>query len=338
MRPSTANLLFAIVILLGFAAPSHADVLKLANGDLLQGKLVKREAGMIRWEHPQLGLLSVSETSATILTSPEPAAPEIAIVPVPGAAAKPPSAQKAAAAQKPAEPPAPRWRTVVESGVSVQSGRNDRTDINLRAESTFKRRRNEFRLQTRYAYSEANDTVTSERTDGSLRWRREISDRWFGQTSATYYSSELKGIDHNVEQNLGLGYRLAKSERTSASVGAGVTGQYREVVGASPENSLFGEIFQDFALKLSPRLELGEEFAANYSPSGRGIRILPNGQVQIINTDVTNYTFALKSFLRGKITETLSLALRYEYEFDNTYVSGSEKGDQRVTTTIGYAF
>ncbi|MFT3828339.1 MAG: DUF481 domain-containing protein [Opitutaceae bacterium] len=337
MRSSTF-LLLPVVLLLGLASIAQADVLKLANGDLLQGKLLAKEGGIIRWEHPQLGLLSVPAVSATVQPAPVPAAPEIALVPVPGVAAKPPSAQKPATADKPATPAPRPWRTVVESGVSVQSGRNDRTDINLRAESTFKRRRNEFRLQARYVYSQADKTVTSERTEASLRWRRELSNRWFAQTTASYYASELKGIDHNVEQNLGIGYRLAKSERLSASVGLGATGQYREVVDADPENSLFGEIFQDLALKLSPRLELGEEFAANYSPSGRGIRILPNGQVQIINTDVSNYTLTLKSFLRGKITETLSLALRYEYDFDNTYVSGSEKGDQRVTTTVGYAF
>jgi putative salt-induced outer membrane protein YdiY len=338
MRPSIIHLLLALGLLLGLTTATHADVLKLANGDLLQGKLVGREGGIIRWEHPQLGLLSVPAASATIESSPVPATPEIALVPLPGAAAKPASAQKSAATEKPATPAARPWRTVVESGVSLQSGRSDRTDINLRAESTFKRRRNEVRLQARYVYSQADKAVTSERTEASLRWRRELSNRWFAQTTGSYYASEIKGIDHNVEQNLGVGYRLAKSERTSASVGAGITGQYREVVGADPGDSLFGEIFQDFALKLSPRLELGEELAANYSPSGRGIRILPNGQVQIINTDVTNYTLALKSFLRGKLTETLSLALRYEYDFDNTYVSGSAKGDQRITTTVGYAF
>lgn len=316
---------------------SNADTLQLANGDRLQGKLVARENGHIRWENPILGTLTVAENQATIITdtiskhadSPDTPA-TIQAKPVSPAPSTPPPAATAKAAE--------HWKSTIESGLTLQSGRNDRADINLRAESTFQRRRNAFRLYGRYLYSKANGTVATDRTEAAFRWRRELDQRWFGQTNTSYLAAKTKAIDHNVEQNLGLGYRIIKNDRTTASLGAGATGQYREIRDSDTGQSLYGELFQDFTIKLTSRLDLGEDFTAQYSPSGRGIRILPNGQVQIIDTSVTNYKFALNAFLRGKLTETLSLALRYEYEFDNTYVLESEKSDQRITTTLGYTF
>ncbi len=308
------------------ALAAHADTLQLANGDRLQGRLVAREAGSLRWESPILGVVTVRESQATVL---------------PDSPTLPPQANTAVATAPaaPAGPAAkPRSKTTIESGLSLQSGRSDRADINLRFESTYEHRRNTFRTQAKYLYSKADGAVTTDRTEAAFRWRRELDHRWFGQTNTSYLSAKVKGIDHNFEQNIGLGYRLIKTERTQASLGAGLTGQYRQIADVDTGHGLFGEVFQDFAIKLTPRLDFGEDFALLYSPSSRGIRIRPDGTVQVIDDTVANYKHTLKAFLRGKLTETLSLALRYEYEFDNTYVSDSEKADQRITTTLGYTF
>lgn len=318
----------------------HAEVLRLANGDTLQGRLLSRADGQIRWESPILGTLALAEENVTVLPDPIATAPSTPPSAPPPAPAISSSAGAGAPAAPPTAPaPAPaRWKSTLESGLAVQSGRSDRADINFRFETTLQRRRNAYRALARYLYSKADGSVTSDRTEAAFRWRRELDQLWFGQTNTSYLASKIKGIDHNLEQNIGLGYRLIKTPRTSASLGAGFTGQYREIRTSDTGQSLFGEIFQDFAIKLTPRLDLGQDFTAQYSPSGRGIRILPNNQVQIIDTAVTNYKLALNAFLRGKLTDTLSLAVRYEFEYDNTYVNDSEKTDQRVTTTLGYSF
>ena len=339
---SPRSRLVALIILavLALHPPAlRADTLVLTNGDRLQGRLLSREGSSICWESPVLGAITIAESKATIQAdgTAQADAPQYPRT-GPGAVS---TQTSAIATQQPDTKPTPdkaQWKTTIESGFTMQSGRSDRADINLRAESTFQRRRNTFRTQAKYLYSKADGSVTTDRTEGAFRWRRELDNRWFGQTESSYYSSKIKGIDHNIEQNVGLGYRLIKTDRTQAAIGAGFTGQYREISGADTGNSLFGEIFQDFAIKLTPRLELGEDFTVLYSPSSRGIRILNNGTVQIIDADVANYKHTLNAYLCGKLTGTLSLALRYEYEFDNTYVSDSQKADQRITTTLGYTF
>jgi putative salt-induced outer membrane protein YdiY len=335
MLRRTTRLVLGLACLFG-PALARADLLQLANGDRLQGRLIARSAGQIHWENPILGTLVVPETQATILPSdisaalPAPATQQTSVTTT--ATAQAPSANA------PSSPTKTRWKSTIESGLAIQSGRSDRADLNFRFETSLQRRRNSYRALARYLYSKADGSVTTDRTEAAFRWRRELDQRWFGQSNSSYLAARIKGIDHNIEQNLGLGYRLIKTPRTTASLGAGFTGQYREIHDADTGQSLFGEIFQDFAIKLTPRLDLGQDFTAQYSPSGRGIRILPNNQVQIIDTAVTNYKLTLNAFLKGKITDTLSLALRYEFEYDNTYVSDSEKADQRITTTLGYSF
>ena len=335
-RFGSFTLLVAVSLL---APPARASILQLANGDRLQGHLVARETGSIRWESPVLGIITIDESKATVLPdSDEPAAAAHQSQVATDTAG---SQSQQIAGQPTAAKPAtakPNRKTTIESGFTMQSGRKDRTDVHLRAESTYQRRRNTFRTQAKYLYSKSDGTVTTDRTEAAFRWRRELDSHWFGQTNTAYLSAKIKGIDHSIDQNVGLGYRLINTERTQASIGAGVTGQYRQIADADTGHSLFGEIFQDFAIKLTSRLDLGEDFVALYSPNGRGIRILSNGQVQVIDSEVANYKHTLNAFLRGKLTDTLSVALRYEYEFDNTYVSESEKADQRITTTLGYTF
>ncbi len=127
----------------------HAEILRLANGDTLQGRLLSRANGQIRWESPILGTLALAEENATILPdqiatipSPPPAPPPQAPAhPTPAASASPaPAAPPTALAPAPA-----RWKSTLESGLAVQSGRSDRADINFRFETTLQRRRNAYR-------------------------------------------------------------------------------------------------------------------------------------------------------------------------------------------------
>ncbi len=322
--------LAALLAPCALALIARADVLVLANGDHLQGRLVARQAGQIVWESPVLGLVTAPEAQATVI-------PDSTALPPQGSATVTTTTTHRPTAADTAAAKANR-KTTIESGIALQSGRSDRADFDLRVETTYQQRRNSLRALARYRYSKADGSVTTDRTEAGFRWRRELDPRWFGQTNTSYLSAKAKGIDHNLEQNVGLGHRFLKTDRANASLGAGLTGQYREIGDAETGQSLFGEVFQDFTLKLSPRLDFGEDFSAQYSPSGRGIRNLPGGQVQLIDTSVANYKLTLNAFLRGKLSDTLSLSLRYEYEFDNTFVSRGAKTEQRITTTLGCTF
>ncbi|HRE81395.1 MAG TPA: DUF481 domain-containing protein [Opitutaceae bacterium] len=81
-----------------------------------------------------------------------------------------------------------------------------------------------------------------------------------------------------------------------------------------------------------------QDLLAQYSPVSQSQFTVRNNTVIPVAEDVQNFRVRLNTSLQGKITERISMNLRYEYEFDNTIVDRSAKSDQRVTSTLGYAF
>mgnify|MGYP001175592047 CR=1 FL=1 len=118
----------------------------LAIGDRLQGRLLSHEAGSIRWENPVLGTITVDESKATVV--PDSVALPVSPQQTPPMADTANSQSQLITRQTSGAKPAtakPSWKTTIESSLSLQSGRSDRADINLRAESTYQLRRNTFR-------------------------------------------------------------------------------------------------------------------------------------------------------------------------------------------------
>ena len=54
--------------------------------------------------------------------------------------------------------------------------------------------------------------------------------------------------------------------------------------------------------------------------------------------DVPNYRVTFNSVLRGRVTDSVTVNLRYEYELDNAIADRDARVDQRVTTSLGYIF
>ncbi|MCB1103627.1 MAG: DUF481 domain-containing protein [Cephaloticoccus sp.] len=54
--------------------------------------------------------------------------------------------------------------------------------------------------------------------------------------------------------------------------------------------------------------------------------------------EADNYKVRFNSTLQGKMSERISLNLRYEFEYDNAVLNKEARSDQRITSSVGYAF
>ena len=309
-------------------------VLRLQNGDRITGELLRKSEGKIYFQSPLLGEISVPETEATVVV--ESGTPVESLAGIPPVKPTPPATtntptRSAEPSSKVAEkaPDALKgnWRMKAEFGFYQQTGRRDLTTFSTRVDSEYKKGPNDAKATTRMLYGEQDDAVATERYDASFRYRRELSKRAFAQSLTSYTADRVKNIDLNLEENLGAGFRVIKKAAHSVNVGLGTTMRMREANGVEEETSFLGEFFQDYTYQLNGRLSFLQDTNVTYSP-----RPTSNGE-----RDVANYRFRFNSALQGKVTERVTLNLRYEYEYDNTIPYDAEKMDQRITSSVGYS-
>ena len=322
-----------IICTLCLSAILPAAELQLSNGDRITGELIRREDGKIYFRSSILGELVIAETDAVVMDTPE--------TPVESLAGLPPEIEQvqlrdAESLRPPLKKAATRpWKGKLEFGFQNQAGRQSTLNYSARAELERKSQLNQYRLNARYLYGESAQVVSSDRRDASFRWRHEISERVFGQTLTSYSSDEVSNIRLNAEQNAGFGYKVLVGERHTGSVGAGLTVQYREAEGVEGGTAYLGEVFQDYIYKLNGRLTFLQNLNVLYSPDGRDAKLSASS---LFTDEAENYKVRFNSSLQGKLSERISLNLRYEYEYDNAILDRNGRTDRRVTSSLGYSF
>lgn len=329
------------LLIAGWSRPElRAEELVLSNGDHLTGQLVKRADGKIYFLSPVLGQIVVPDTQATIAESPS-VESLVGLPPAQTSAAKP--APVAATARQPAPkliapPQTTPWKGSLEFGYTQLSGRTNALSTSVRASTEKTAGPDNFKLSGSYLYGESQGSPNIDRTDANFRWRHDLSKRTFVQFLSTYYNDKIKQISSDVEQNAGFGYKLIDSGRQTSNIGAGLTAQYRHALGLQPGVIYLGEFFQDYSYKLNGRLSILEDSGLLYSPTDRSIAAsVVNGQ-NIATREAANFKYHFGSTLQGKMTDHISLNLRYEYEYDNVVLDPGARGDHRVTSSIAYGF
>jgi len=332
------------VFLLSIVAPFiyntiYSSELHLNNGDRITGEVTRRAEGKIYFQSPLLGLLIINETDAVVMESPETPVESLAGLPpaIEQVKLKEGDPQKPSVAKRVADQKE-KWKGKLEFGYQTQSGRSSVLNYSARGEAERTKGVDSYRLSARYLYGESAEVLSTDRQDASFRWRHEISERVFGQTLSSYTSDRITGIELNAEQNAGLGYKFLQRERQKASVGAGVTMQYREAEGIEKGMNYLGEFFQDYTYKLNGRLTFLQDFNALYSPKGRVRSVTTTSLGLPLDEQAENFKIRFNSTLQGKLSERISLNLRYEYEYDNAILDKNERADRRVTSSLGYSF
>lgn len=315
----------------GMKAPLLAAELRFNNGDRLTGELISHENGQIRFLSPALGEVVVLETLATVVDQPEIPVETLAGLPpsppspAPPAAA-PPRADQARIAALAPEPS--RWQGKVEFGFQQQSGSSESIDFSLRMDAERKNGPDQYRASGRLLYGEKRDTRSSDRYDASFRWRRDFSSRVFSQTLSTFLADRIKRIDESFEQNLGIGYRFLDRERHIVNAGVGATGRYRDAAGTEQNLQLLGEVFEDYTYKINGHFTFRQNALLQWSTEESSS--LVQGR--------QNYKVQFDTTLQGRLTDRMSLNLRFEHEFDNAVIDREARSDQRLTSSVGYAF
>lgn len=325
-NPSPFPLRFAgMLAWVGWAVTAHAGSWTLANGDRLTGDLVNETAQFIEVQHPQLGLLKVSREALSTTAGTKPNA----VPPKAGVARQAETETKLS--PKPDE--LVRWKRQLEFGFVQQSGAKDKQDLTIRGQLEGREGPHTFRAIGRVLRSEANDKMVADRNEGDFRWRYDVSKQLFAQALTTYEEDDVRKIDLNLEQQIGGGFRVLDSEQHKANVGLGAGLQYLQRQTISGQTALLGSVFQDYAFQLNKRLKLVQE--ASVMMSNKGTLNLKSGASGTTTTD-GSYRLKFNTGVQSKVSQHMSLNVRFELDYDRSVLEAALRADQRLTTSLGY--
>lgn len=302
----------------------RAETWLLANGDRLTGERITESAKFIEVQHAVLGRLQVPKAGLQPdalrrdgAVGDSAKAAQTASVPTPSAA-------------KPEESKA--WKRQIEVGYTQQSGAKEKQDLTIRGQVEGRRGPDSIRMIGRILRSEAAGKIVAERREGDFRWRHDVGSRLFAQALTTYEEDEVRNIDLNLEQQVGGGYRVFNGERHKASVGLGAVVQYLQREAVDGHTALLGAFFQDYSYQVSNRLKLVQESSLMVSDRGA-----LNPHATSANAPGEgSYRFKFNTGVQSKLTDFMSLNVRFEYDYNRSIIESELRADQRLTTAIGY--
>lgn len=309
-----------------------AAELVFGNGDRLTGTVTKRENGKVYFHSQAVGDIVALEKDVTIVD--KPASP----VPPNSLTGLPPQKKVTPTVAKPTKTP---WTGKVELGYDNQLT-NIRT-VSTVAKASADRTIDNFDIMAtaRYLYGSSDDLPTTDQMDGEFRLRDNLNTRLFLQSDTTAGDNKIQEVNFEGQENVGAGVKVVKTERTTFDMGAGVSGQYLNAFGIQEGWNYLGNVFQDYTFKLNGRYTFMEDVWAQYSPDQRDRFAVdvsnPNSLVATTGSDL-DYAYKLHTTLQGMITKHLSLNLHWEYEYNNAILNNALRGEERITTTLGYGF
>ncbi len=214
----------------------------------------------------------------------------------------------------------PEWEKSLQLGLDSSSGRKNQSTQNYRLDMQRKFETSRIKIQAEYAYGQANGSPTRDRLSSSYRWRKDIAPGVFYESESDYYSDQIKLIDSNIEQKLGLGTRLYDQKDSTLSAGLGASGRWRTFPAQEDEVAYLVNVFQDWDYKMSERIRVKQDF-----------------KFAMPLEDTDGYEINFSAALTSSVSKSVKLSLRYELGFDNS-LDEELREDRRFISSLGYAF
>ncbi len=289
--------------------------LQLPSGEVLLGAPVGEADGQLIFRSQLLGQVKVAKEGA-VLTALSPAEPQTPAV-VPVVTAKP--------AKAPTPSPAVKWTRSIEAGYTYQARGTlvSTHSTYVRAEVARETKSGRISLEARYLYGSQAGTRSADKFESAFKLRHNLSGRLDIRNNFSYGYDYLKDLSHQFEDVLGLTWHVFKHDRFTYSAGPGLAVQYAQpnpALGGSGYKFL-GDFSHEALWKLTDRLSIKHTGSYLFKPQ-----------------DMKDYRLRANSALVGKMSEQITLNLRYEYEFEAIRPVVSGRSDHRVFTTLGYSF
>ena len=211
------------------------------------------------------------------------------------------------------------WSGNLRLGVNLSKG--DRRWVETfsrgKLEVRPKQSPNFFRYTGSYTYRETersngSEVKSTDKYDLGFIYRRSLFDNWFLQNSLSGRVDQVKGIDREIQETIGLGYNFKPSARFELIFGGG--GGVEDFESAK-EDTRMGlnpvmNVFQEATWRPLERTSFVQRFNYNWNPENE-----------------EQYSFVLRAAVRIRLTDLLGLEFSFNKSFDNDVGDGSSRDD-----------
>ena len=214
------------------------------------------------------------------------------------------------------------WSGDLRIGMNLSGGDRQYTETALRGKLEIEELGSAhfFRLTGSYTYRETEPTngrsyISTDRYDGSFLYRRSVGEEqqnWFIQNAFGARVDRVKGIDHEYQDTVGVGYRLQPIETLEFLFGGG--GGVEDFQAALDDSraglNTVMNVFQEVTWRPLARTSLIQKMNYYWNPELS-----------------SQYNYVLSAALRVRLTDLLGLEFSYDRNYDNDLGNGEAKDD-----------
>lgn len=331
------------------AGAAVADEIRLKNGDVITGKIVKKETSVIVFKTSYAGEISVQWSEISSLSSDKP----IHVVlsdgsnlhgPIqesePGVAqielAKENSEADDAAEEKDFDMrevryinPSPdltgegiRWTGNINAGGSLSEGNTENTTLRFDGETIARTLRNRYTVGGVFNRAEDWGRNTQFNSHVYGKYDRFLTEQWYGYINSSFENDRFRDLRLRSMAGAGSGYQLFETPSLNLSLEGGLN--YIQENHYANEDESYPGI--RWAVKYDQLLFSGK------------IKLFHESETLVGFEDTSHVLFFSKTGLRFPLVFNMNASTQYNYNWDSEPSPGQKKGDSTLMFNVGYGW
>lgn len=219
------------------------------------------------------------------------------------------------------------WSGNVRIGMNLSFGDREYTQTYMRGKLKIQEEGSPhlFQFSGEYNYRETEQVngdryISADRYQLNFIYRWLFSESWFFQNVSNYRTDKLKGIDNELQNVFGYGYRTIFFDSLELLLGSGIGFQDRSINGLDEDTTFIVNVFQELNWKPTKKIKLNQTL--NYFQNPKDM-------------DIYNYEFILGFHYR--LSDLLGFEMRYLIDFDNG-ITENIKEDSRFQNALIFHF
>jgi putative salt-induced outer membrane protein YdiY len=331
-----------VLLLMLFSPTVFADTVTMKNGDVLTGKIIKKDTDKLVFKTPYTGNIKITWSEIKSLSSDQPVkmvlADESSFSGLLTASDAGHAKIKLADLNTTTDidlkdltyiNPSPEvyldgvvWKGHLDIGGAITQGNTDTSSVRLEGETVARTKHNRYTLGGEANRSNSSGVNTASNSKGAMKYDRFLSKQWYLYANSTLENDKFRDISMRATAGLGTGYQIYEQPDLNLSVEGGLDYVKVDYVEAPDAGYVSGR----WALKYDQLL---------FSES---IRFFHQDEIIFRLNSLSDSLLYTKTGLRMPIANNINATTQINIDYDNNPRGNRAKLDKTLLFSLGYGW